>query len=39
AAATDALLRPATMPAWAAAAVVFTLLTALRAEHLRRPAG
>ncbi|MBF5032769.1 MULTISPECIES: zf-HC2 domain-containing protein [unclassified Micromonospora] len=39
AATTEALLRPATMPAWAAAAVVLTVLTTLRAEHLRRPAG
>ncbi|MEU2701675.1 MULTISPECIES: hypothetical protein [Micromonospora] len=39
AAATEALLRPATMPAWAAAAAVLTLLTTLRAEHLRRPAA
>ncbi|MEU8072781.1 MULTISPECIES: zf-HC2 domain-containing protein [unclassified Micromonospora] len=39
AAVTETLLRPATMPAWATAAVVLTVLTALRAEHLRRPTG
>jgi hypothetical protein len=33
----EALMRAETMPAWAAAAVVLALLTALRADHLRSP--
>ncbi|MFD6609333.1 zf-HC2 domain-containing protein [Micromonospora chalcea] len=37
AAATEALIRPATMPVWATAAVVLTVLAVLRADHLRRP--
>jgi hypothetical protein len=34
----EALMQAETMPAWAAAAVVLALLTALRSDHLRSPA-
>lgn len=35
----EALLRPGTMPGWAAAAAILALLTVLRADHLRSTAG
>jgi hypothetical protein len=35
----EALMRPGTMPAWAAAAAVLALLTALRVDDLRSPAN